>query len=60
MAIDSVTSAPAVPLQVTVALAAIEQTQAAELQVFTALEQGIQAAVTPVNPDVGQLVNLSV
>jgi hypothetical protein len=60
MAIDSVTATPAVPLQVTAALDAIEQTQAAELQVFTALEQGIEAVATPVNPDLGQLVNLSV
>ena len=59
MALDSVTSASAVPLQVTAALDAIEQTQAAELQVFTALEQGIQAA-SPVDPNLGQLVNLSV
>ena len=60
MAIDSVTATPAVPLQVTAALEAIQQTQVAELQVFTALEQGVQATAAPVNPDLGQLVNLSV
>ena len=60
MAIDSVTSASAVPLQVTAALDAIQQTQAAELQVFTALEQGVQAAAAPLNPNLGQVVNLSV
>ena len=60
MAIDSVTSSAAVPLQVSAALDAIEQTQAAELQVFAALEQGAQVATASLNPDLGQLVNLSV
>ena len=60
MAIDSVSSVAAVPLQVTAALDAIAATQAAELQVATELEQGIQAAAAPVNPNIGQLVNLSV
>jgi hypothetical protein len=60
MAIDSVSSAAAVPLQVTAALDAIAETEAAELQVATELEQGIQAAATPVNPNLGQLVNISV
>jgi hypothetical protein len=44
MAIDSVSSAATVPLQVTAALEAIAETEAAELQVATELEQGIQAA----------------
>ena len=60
MAIDSVSSAAAVPLQVTAALEAIAETEAAELQVANELEQGIQAAAAPVNPNLGQLVNLSV
>ncbi len=60
MAIDSVTSTAAVPPQVTAALAAIEETQAAELQVATELEQGIQAAAAPLNPNLGQVVDLSV
>jgi hypothetical protein len=59
MAIDSVSSAAAVPLQVTAALDAIAETEAAELQVANELEQGIQAAA-PVNPNLGQLVNVSV
>jgi hypothetical protein len=60
MAIDSVSSAAAVPLPVTAALDAITETEAAELQVATELEQGIQTAATPINPNLGQLVNLSV
>ena len=60
MAIDSVTSSAAVLPQVSAALDAIEQTQAAELQVFAALEQGAQVATASLNPDLGQLVNLSV
>ncbi len=60
MAIGSVASSPAVPLQVSEALDAITQTQAAELQVFKALEQGAQVAAAPVNPGLGQIINLSV
>jgi hypothetical protein len=60
MAIDSVSSAAAVPLQVTAALDAIAETEAAELQVATELEQSIQAATAPLNPNLGQLINLSV
>jgi hypothetical protein len=55
MPIGSATSA--VPPQLLAALAAIEQTQAAELQTATALEQGFQAA--SLNPNLGQIVNLS-
>lgn len=60
MGIDSVASSAAVPLQVSAALDAIEQTQAAELQVFNALEQGAQVSPASLNPNLGQLVNLSV
>jgi hypothetical protein len=60
MAIDSVTASSAVPPQVTAALDAIAETQAAELQVATELEQGIQAAAASLNPNLGQVVNLSV
>jgi len=60
MAIDSVSSAAAVALQLTAALDAIAETEAAELQVATELEQGIQAAAAPLNPNLGQVVNLSV
>jgi post-segregation antitoxin (ccd killing protein) len=60
MAIDSVSSAAAVPLQVTAALEAIAEAEAAELQVATELEQGIQAAAAPLNPNLGQVINLSV
>jgi hypothetical protein len=56
MPIASATSA--VPPQLLQALMAIEQMQAAELQVATALEQGFQAA-SPLNPNLGQLVNLT-
>ncbi len=48
---------PAVPPQVLAALAAIQQTQAAELQTATALEQGVQAA--SLNANLGQIVSLS-
>ena len=44
--------------QILAALALIEQSQAAELQVATALEQGVQAAAS-INPNLGQIVNLS-
>jgi hypothetical protein len=60
MAIDSVSSAAAVPLQVTAALDGIAQTEAAELRVASELEQGFQAVAAPLNPNLGQLVNLSV
>jgi hypothetical protein len=60
MAIDSVSSAAAAPLQIAAALEAIAETEAAELQAATELEQGIQAAAAPVNPNLGQVVNLSV
>ena len=60
MAIDSISFAASVPLQVTAALDAIAETEAAELQVATELEQGIQAAAAPLNPNLGQVVNLSV
>jgi hypothetical protein len=48
---------PAVSPQILAALAAIQQTEAAELQTATALEQGVQAASLDVN--LGQIVNLS-
>jgi hypothetical protein len=60
MAIDSISSATAVPLQVTAALDAIAETEAAELQVANELEQGVQAAAAPVNPNLGQVVNISI
>ena len=44
--------------QILAALAAIEQSQAAELQVATALEQGVEATAS-LNPNLGQIVNLS-
>ena len=40
-------------------LAAIQQSQAAELQVMAALEQGFQASSASLNPALGQLLNLS-
>jgi hypothetical protein len=52
-------SAPPVSPQITMMLAAIEQSQAAELQVMTALEQGLQASSASLNPNLGQLVNLT-
>jgi len=55
MPVGSATSA--VPPQLLAALMAIQQTQAAELQVSTALEQGFQAA-SSASPNLGQLVNL--
>ena len=55
MLIGSATSA--VPPQLLAALMAIQQTQAAELQVSTALEQGFQAQSAG-NSNLGQLVNL--
>jgi hypothetical protein len=60
MAIDAVSATTAVPLQVTAALEAIAEAEAAELQVATELEQGIQAAAAPLNPNLGQVINLSV
>jgi hypothetical protein len=52
-------STPAVSPQITMMLAAIQQSQAAELQVMMALEQGMQASSPSLNPNLGQLVNLS-
>ena len=52
-------STPAVSPQITMMLAAIEQSQAVELQVIMALEQGVQASSASLNPNLGQLVNLS-
>ena len=52
-------STPAVSPQITMMLAAIQQSQAAELQVMTALEQGLQASSGALNPNLGQLVNLT-
>jgi len=46
--------------QILAALAAIQQSQAAELAVAIQLEQGFQQASTPANPDLGQLLSLSV
>jgi len=40
-------------------LAAIQQSQAAELQVMMALEQGLQASSGSLNPNLGQLLNLT-
>jgi hypothetical protein len=57
MPISSATSG--VPAQIVASLAAIQQTQAAELAVATALEQGVQASSASLNPNLGQLVNLS-
>ncbi len=51
-------SATSVSPQILMMLAAIQQSQAAELAVTTQLEQGFQAASS--NPNLGQLVNLSV
>jgi hypothetical protein len=52
-------SAPAVSPQVTMMLAAIQQSQAAELQVMTALEQGVQGSSASLNPNLGLLLNVS-
>jgi hypothetical protein len=51
--------AGAVPPQIAVALAAIAETQSAELAVATQLEQGLQTASVSLNPNLGQIVNLS-
>ena len=53
------TSTPAVSPQITMMLAAIQQSQAAELQVMMALEQGLQASSGSLNPNLGQLLNLT-
>jgi hypothetical protein len=52
--------AVAVPPQVTAALAALASTQTAELAVAADLEQGIQASSGSANPNLGQIVDLSV
>jgi hypothetical protein len=52
-------STTAVSPQMTMMLAAIQQSQTAELQVMTALEQGLQASSASANPNLGQLVNLT-
>jgi hypothetical protein len=52
-------STPAVSPQITMMLAAIQQSQSAELQVMMALEQGLQAASASLDPNLGQLVNLT-
>ncbi|HXZ14698.1 MAG TPA: hypothetical protein VEH77_01765 [Roseiarcus sp.] len=48
---------PAVSPQILAALAAIQQSQAAELQTATALVQGVETA--SLNANLGQIVNLS-
>ena len=57
MPIGSATAA--LPPQVMAALSAIQQTQSSELAVATQLEQGVQAVAASLNPNLGQLVNLS-
>lgn len=57
MPVGSATSA--VSPQILAMLQAIAQSQAAELQLMTALEQGFQASSVALNPDLGQLLNLS-
>jgi hypothetical protein len=52
-------STPAVSPQITMMLAAIQQSQSAELQVMMALEQGLQASSASLDPNLGQLVNLT-
>jgi hypothetical protein len=54
--VGSATSA--VPPQILAALAAIAQTQAAELQAASMLAASTQAAAA-LNPNLGQVVNLS-
>jgi hypothetical protein len=49
-----------VPPQVATALAAIQSNQAAEQAVVAQLEQGFQTASAAVNPDLGQIVNVTV
>jgi hypothetical protein len=49
-----------VPPQVAAALAAIANTQTAELAVSAELEQGIQASSGSANPNLGQIVDLTV
>jgi hypothetical protein len=51
--------ASAVPPQIAAALAALANTQSAELQVAAQLTQGLQAASISLNPDLGQIVDLS-
>lgn len=58
MSVGSATSA--VPPQVAAALAAIQSNQAAEQAVVAQLEQGFQTASAAVNPDLGQIVNVTV
>jgi hypothetical protein len=53
------TALSSVPTPLLAALTAIQQTQATELAVATQLEQGFQAAAAALNPDLGQLVDLS-
>lgn len=50
---------PSVPPRIATMLAAIQQSQAAELAVATQLEQGFQAGAAASDPNLGQLVNLS-
>ena len=52
-------SATAVSPQIMTMLAAIQQTQAAQLAVATQLEQGFQATAASIDPNLGQIVNLS-
>jgi hypothetical protein len=52
-------STPAVSPQITMMLTAIQQSQAVELQVMAALEQGVQASSASLDPNLGQLVNLT-
>jgi hypothetical protein len=54
-----VASASSASLQIMAMLSAIQQTQSAQLAVATQLEQGFQATVAAINPDLGQIVNLS-
>ena len=53
-------TASAVQPQVAAALAAIQQSQAEELAVAATLEQGFQASAASANPDLGQLLNLTI
>jgi hypothetical protein len=57
MPVGSATTA--VSPQILAMLQAIAQSQAAELKVMTALEQGFQASSASLDPNLGQLLNLS-
>jgi hypothetical protein len=54
-----VAATSSVPAPLLAALAAIQQTQAAELAVATQLEQGFESAAASVNPGLGQVIDVT-